>query len=85
MTGRRSRRLGDGPPDAADEELVATARDVIDARTDAGPDENGVPTMGAAVRDAERRVHLGVNLFHVTGRTCAELVTTASSAARQPG
>ncbi|MEC5148876.1 hypothetical protein RCH22_000517 [Cryobacterium psychrotolerans] len=40
-------------PTAEDLELVELAREVIDANTDAGPDEDGAHTMGAAVRDAD--------------------------------
>lgn len=66
-----------------DEALVAAARDAIDACTDAGPDEDGVHTVGAAVRADDGRVFLGVNVFHFTGGPCAELV--ALGAARVGG
>lgn len=66
-----------------EEELVAAARDAIDACTDAGPGEDGVHTMGAAVRADDGRVFLGVNVFHFTGGPCAELV--ALGAARVGG
>lgn len=36
--------------------LVETARSTIDACTDAGPGEDGIHTMGAAVRAADGRV-----------------------------
>lgn len=39
--------------------------------------------MGAAVRDIEGRIHVGVNLHHFTGGPCAELV--ALGAARAGG
>lgn len=64
-------------------ELVERARATIDATTDAGPDEDGVHTMGAAVRTADGRVFVGVNLYHFTGGPCAELV--ALGAARAGG
>jgi cytidine deaminase len=66
-----------------EEALVAAAKDAIDACTDAGPDEDGVHTVGAAVRASDGRVFLGVNLFHFTGGPCAELV--ALGAARVAG
>ena len=66
-----------------DEALVAAARRTIDATTDAGPDEDGVHTMGAAVRAADGQVFVGVNLYHFTGGPCAELV--ALGAARAGG
>lgn len=64
-------------------ELVEQARQTIDAHTDAGPDEDGVHTMGAAVRASDGRVFVGVNLYHFTGGPCAELV--ALGAARAGG
>ena len=64
-------------------ELVELARRTIDATTDAGPDEDGVHTMGAAVRAADGRMFAGVNLYHFTGGPCAELV--ALGAARAGG
>ena len=70
-------------PTTDDMELIELARAVIDANTDAGPDEDGAHTMGAAVRDADGRRFAGVNLFHFTGGPCAELV--ALSAARAQG
>lgn len=68
---------------ADDIDLVARATTVIDANGDA---DVGVHTVGAAVRDAEGRVHVGVNLYHFTGGPCAELValgTARSSGARE--
>lgn len=71
----------------ADHELIEAARAVIDANTDtSSSDEDGVHTMGAAVRDVDGRIHVGVNLAHFTGGPCAELValgTARSSGARQ--
>lgn len=76
------------PPSAsplsdAELELVDLARETIDATTDAGPGEDGIHTMGAAVRAADGRMFTGVNLFHFTGGPCAELV--ALGAARAAG
>ncbi len=59
------------------------ARSTIDANTDAGPDEDGVHTMGAAVRASDGRMFAGVNVYHFTGGPCAELV--ALGAARAGG
>ena len=70
-------------PTAEDLELIELARRVIDANTDAGPDEDGAHTMGAAVRDVDGQMFVGVNLFHFTGGPCAELV--ALGAARANG
>ncbi|MGH3094480.1 MAG: hypothetical protein ACRDMV_00595 [Streptosporangiales bacterium] len=71
--------------DLTDDEwqLVELARSTIDSTTDAGPDEDGVHTMGAAVRAADGRMFAGVNLYHFTGGPCAELV--ALGAARAGG
>ncbi|WP_200836985.1 ASCH domain-containing protein [Streptomyces sp. WAC05374] len=59
------------------------ARRTIDAHTDAGPDEDGIHTVGAAVMAADYRMFAGVNLYHFTGGPCAELV--ALGAARAQG
>jgi cytidine deaminase len=67
--------------DDAEIALVELARRTIDAVTDAGPDEDGVHTMGAAVRSADGRMFAGVNLYHFTGGPCAELVALASARA----
>lgn len=69
--------------DSDEAELVLRAREAIDANTDAGPGEDGVHTMGAAVRAVDGQVFVGVNLFHFTGGPCAELV--ALGAARAGG
>lgn len=69
--------------DTSEFELIEIARQTIDAATDAGPDEDGVHTMGAAVRSADGTVYTGVNLYHFTGGPCAELV--ALGAARAQG
>ncbi len=61
--------------------LVELARRTIDATTDAGPGEDGVHTVGAAVRAADGRVFAGVNLYHFTGGPCAELVALGSARA----
>jgi len=71
--------------DLTDDEwqLVELARSTIDANTDAGPEQGGVHTMGAAVRISDGRMFPGVNLYHFTGGPCAELV--ALGAARAGG
>ena len=38
-------------------------------------------TVGAAVRDSEGRIHIGVNLYHFTGGPCAELVALGTARA----
>lgn len=66
--------------------LVESATRAIDAATDAGPGEDGIHTMGAAVLADDGRVFVGVNLYHFTGGPCAELValaTARTSGARQ--
>ena len=70
-------------PTDDDFELIELAREVNDANTGAGPDEDGAHTMCAAVRDTDGRMFAGVNLFHFTGGPCAELV--ALGAARANG
>lgn len=62
-------------------QLVQLARSTIDANTDAGPDEDGVHTMGAAVRAADGNMFASVNLFHFTGGPCAELVALGTARA----
>ncbi len=54
-----------------DLELIAFARQIVDANTDG---EYGVHTMGAAVRDVDGKMYGGINLYHFTGGPCAELV-----------
>ena len=74
------------PLTADEDELVELARRTIDASTDAGPGEDGVHTMGAAVRADDGRVFAAVNLYHFTGGPCAELValgTARAQSARQ--
>lgn len=66
-----------------EEDLVDAARRTIDATTDAGPDEDGIHTLGAAFRAEDGRIFVGVNLYHFTGGPCAELV--ALGAARAGG
>lgn len=63
-----------------DEDLIRAARTTIDENTDKS---HGIHTVGAAVRDADGRVHVGVNVYHFTGGPCAELV--ALGAARAAG
>lgn len=62
-------------------QLVELARSTIDTNTDAGPDEDGVHTMGAAVRAADGHMFTGVNLYHFTGGPCAELVALGTARA----
>lgn len=62
-------------------QLVELARSTIDANTDAGPDKDGVHTMGAAVRTADGHMFAGVNLYHFTGGPCAELVALGTARA----
>ena len=54
-----------------DRELVEFARSIVDANTDG---EDGVHTMGAAVRGVDGHMYGGINLYHFTGGPCAELV-----------
>jgi cytidine deaminase len=54
-----------------DLELIEFARQVVDANTDG---EDGVHTMGAAVRGSDGRIYGGINVYHFTGGPCAELV-----------
>lgn len=61
--------------------MVDLARSTIDANTDAGPDEDGAHTMGAAVRSSDGRSFAGVNLYHFTGGPCAELVALGTTRA----
>ncbi len=56
---------------AEDIELIEYARSIVDANTDG---EDGVHTMGAAVRGGDGRMYGGINLYHFTGGPCAELV-----------
>lgn len=69
------------PLDDDDLALVEAARQVIHAATDAGPGQDGIHTMGAAVRADDGRVFVGVNLYHFTGGPCAELVALATARA----
>ena len=66
-----------------DRELIEHARQIVDANTDG---EDGVHTMGAAVRAADGQMYGGINLYHFTGGPCAELVALGlarASGARQ--
>jgi cytidine deaminase len=54
-----------------DLELIEFARRIVDANTDG---EDGIHTMGAAVRAADGTMYGGINLYHFTGGPCAELV-----------
>jgi cytidine deaminase len=62
-------------------ELVEVARQTIARVTDAGPGEDGIHTMGAAVRATDGRVFVGVNVYHFTGGPCAELVALGTARA----
>jgi cytidine deaminase len=55
----------------ADVELIEFARRIVDANTDG---EDGVHTMGAAVRATDGQMYGGINLYHFLGGPCAELV-----------
>ena len=46
----------------------------------AGPEQDGVYTMGAAVRISDGRMFPGVNLYHFTGGPCAELGALGAAA-----
>lgn len=70
------------PLTADEDELVELARRTIDASTDAGPGEDGVHTMGAAVRADDGRAFAAVNLYHFTGGPCAELVALGTARAQ---
>ena len=65
------------PLSEADEQLVRAAYAVIASNAD----EQGRHTVGAAVRDAAGKIHVGVNLAHFTGGPCAELVAMATARA----
>ncbi|MFD0385427.1 cytidine deaminase family protein [Streptomyces stramineus] len=68
---------------AADRELVEFAARIVEANTDG---ENGIHTIGAAVRAADGTMHGGINVYHFTGGPCAELValgTARASGARE--
>ena len=54
-----------------DRELIAFAKQIVDDNTDG---EDGIHTMGAAVRATDGRIFGGINLYHFTGGPCAELV-----------
>jgi cytidine deaminase len=54
-----------------DRELIGFARRIVNANTDG---DEGVHTMGAAVRAADGAVYGGINLYHFLGGPCAELV-----------
>lgn len=68
--------------DEGDLELVALATRTIDANTDAASaDDDGIHTVGAAVRGSDHRMFAGVNLYHFTGGPCAELVALGTARA----
>ncbi|SNC64682.1 Cytidine deaminase [Kytococcus aerolatus] len=65
-----------------DVQLVELATRTIDAQTDTTTvDQDGIHTVGAAVRTDDGRLHAGVNLSHFTGGPCAELVALGSARA----
>ncbi|WP_131737436.1 cytidine deaminase family protein [Actinomadura roseirufa] len=64
-------RLPSNELTAADRELIEHARRIVEEH---GDGDDGVHTMGAAVRAADGRIYGGINLFHFTGGPCAELV-----------
>lgn len=72
------------PLSKVEQALVDLARKTIDSTTDAGPGEDGIHTMGAAVRAADGRMFTGVNLYHFTGGPCAELVALGAARAAGP-
>ncbi|QKV69597.1 hypothetical protein HUT13_13000 [Streptomyces harbinensis] len=51
-----------------DHELIAYARRIVDTQTDG---EDGVHTMGAAVRAADGALYGGINVHHFLGGPCA--------------
>ena len=59
--------------------LIELATRTIDGTSDATTGEEGIHTMGAAVRTADGRVFVGANLFHFTGGPCAELVALSAT------
>ena len=61
-------------PTDVERSLTDLARATIDAPMDAGPNEDGVQTMYSAIRAADGRTFVGVNLHHFTGVPFAELV-----------
>jgi len=63
-----------------DDELIAAARDLIDAR---GDDENH--TVAAAARASDGQIIKGVNVYHFTGGPCAELVVIGLAASQGIG
>ncbi|WP_207309262.1 hypothetical protein [Rhodococcoides fascians] len=69
------------PVTDGDRTLVELARQTIDSTTDTSPGEDGIHTMGAAVRVADGRTFAGVNLYHFTCGPCAETVALASARA----
>lgn len=61
---------------AADAELVAAARRLVEQRTDGYRH-----TVAAAVRLTDGRLVTGLNLYHFTGGPCGEIVALANAAA----
>jgi len=63
-----------------DDELIAAARELIEARGDA---ENH--TVAAAARTGDGRIIKAVNVYHFTGGPCAELVVIGLAASEAAG
>jgi len=63
-----------------DDQLIAAARNLIEAR---GDDENH--TVAAAARASDGRIITGVNVYHFTGGPCAELVVMGLAASEGLG
>lgn len=59
-----------------DQELIDAAVGLIEGVTDGHRH-----TVGSAIRAASGRIVTGVNLYHVTGGPCAELVALANAVA----
>lgn len=53
---------------AEDQVLIEFAREIVDANTDG---EDGIHTMGAAVRGVDGTMYGGINVYHFTGGPCA--------------
>jgi len=57
-----------------DEELVDAATAAL-----VGAADGKFRTVGAAVRNTDDTIHVGVNLFHFVGGPCAEMVALANT------
>ncbi|MGO2031466.1 hypothetical protein [Glutamicibacter sp. BW77] len=67
------------PLTVSDLELINFARVTIDSTTNAGVGQDGIHTLGAAVRAADGRVFAGVGIQHFTGGpgACQDLLPLA--------